>query len=36
VRHGTENIDGVAASKVYSAAGTRATIVSDGTNWFTY
>jgi hypothetical protein len=36
VRHASENIDGVAASKVYSACGTRATIVSDGTNWFTY
>jgi hypothetical protein len=35
-RHGSENIDGVAASKVYAAAGTRATITSDGTNWVTY
>jgi len=35
VRHGTENIDGVAASKVISSAGYRGTIISDGSNWFT-
>lgn len=35
-RHGSEKIDGVAASKVYSANSTRAHILSDGTDWYTY
>lgn len=33
-RHGSEKINGVAASKVLSANGYRGTITSDGTDWY--
>jgi hypothetical protein len=35
VRHGSESIDGSAATKILSTTGQRVIIWSDGTNWYT-
>lgn len=35
VRHATEKIDNVAATKTLNASGYRANVISDGTDWYT-